>query len=73
MGRTIPRWPSAASRRYFQENLAFELNLLRVTAPLLVRSGTGINDDLNGVELPVTFRAQDLGMQVEVVQSLAKW
>ena len=47
--------------------------MLRVTAPLLVRSGTGINDDLNGVELPVTFRAQDLGMQVEVVQSLAKW
>jgi aspartate--ammonia ligase len=60
-------------KSYFQENLAFELNLLRVTAPLFVRSGTGINDDLNGVELPVTFRARDLGTDVEIVQSLAKW
>jgi len=60
-------------KTYFQENLAFELNLLRVTAPLFVRSKTGINDDLNGVELPVTFRAKDLGTDVEIVQSLAKW
>ncbi|MFA4948004.1 MAG: aspartate--ammonia ligase [Candidatus Krumholzibacteriia bacterium] len=60
-------------KTYFQENLAFELNLLRVTAPLFVRSGTGINDDLNGVELPVTFGAKDLDTDVEIVQSLAKW
>ena len=60
-------------KTYFQENLAFELNLLRVTAPLFVHSGTGINDDLNGVELPVTFRAKGLDAVVEIVQSLAKW
>jgi aspartate--ammonia ligase len=60
-------------KTYFQENLAFELNLLRVTAPLFVRSKTGINDDLSGVEQPVTFRAKDLGADVEIVQSLAKW
>jgi aspartate--ammonia ligase len=60
-------------KTYFQENLAFELNLLRVTAPLFVRSGTGINDNLNGVELPVTFRAKGLEADVEIVQSLAKW
>lgn len=58
----------------FQTNLAFELNLQRVTAPLFVRSGTGINDDLNGVERPVTFRIGGMGdAQAEVVQSLAKW
>jgi aspartate--ammonia ligase len=60
-------------KTYFQENLAFELNLLRVTAPLFVRSGTGINDNLNGVELPVTFCAKGLEANVEIVQSLAKW
>ncbi len=60
-------------KTYFQENLAFELNLLRVTAPLFVRSGTGINDNLNGVELPVTFSTKDLEADVEIVQSLAKW
>ena len=60
-------------KTYFQENLAFELNLLRVTAPLFVRSGTGVNDNLNGVELPVTFRAKELDAGVEIVQSLAKW
>jgi len=37
-------------KEFFQTNLAFELNLLRVTAPLFVQSGTGINDDLNGVD-----------------------
>ncbi len=40
---------------FFQTNLAFELNLMRVTAPLFVEAGTGINDDLNGVEQPVSF------------------
>jgi aspartate--ammonia ligase len=60
-------------KTYFQENLAFELNLLRVTAPLFVRAGTGINDNLNGTELPVSFRARDLDADAEIVQSLAKW
>lgn len=61
-------------KEFFQTNLAFELNLIRVTAPLFVASGTGVNDDLNGVEKPVSFpvRAMD-GMRAEIVQSLAKW
>lgn len=59
---------------FFELNLSTELNLSRVTAPLFVQGGTGINDDLNGVEHPVTFPVRDLpGVQVEVVQSLAKW
>ena len=58
----------------FQTNLAFELNLVRVTAPLFVRTGTGINDDLNGVEKPVRFNIGGMdGQEAEVVQSLAKW
>lgn len=58
----------------FQTNLAFELNLQRVTAPLFVRSGTGINDDLNGVERPVRFSLGAMGDEsAEIVQSLAKW
>jgi aspartate--ammonia ligase len=42
-------------KEFFQTNLSFELNLMRVTAPLFVLSGTGINDDLNGIERPVVF------------------
>jgi aspartate--ammonia ligase len=58
----------------FQTNLAFELGLIRVTAPLFVRSGTGINDDLNGIERPVSFRIGKMGdARAEIVQSLAKW
>jgi len=58
----------------FQTNLAFELNLTRVTAPLFVRAGTGINDDLNGVERPVRFEIGHMdNEEVQVVQSLAKW
>lgn len=58
----------------FQRELAKELNLRRVTAPLFVLSGTGINDDLNGVERPVSFPIDALGgLQAEVVHSLAKW
>lgn len=58
----------------FQTNLAFELKLQRVTAPLFVRSGTGINDDLNGVERPVSFPIKDDGeSRAEIVHSLAKW
>ena len=59
---------------FIQENLAAELRLRRVTAPLFVLKGTGINDDLNGVERPVTFAVKEMNdAQAEVVQSLAKW
>lgn len=59
---------------FFEEQLARALNLQRVTAPPFVRSGTGINDDLNGVEQPVRFRVKNDGdSSVEIVQSLAKW
>lgn len=58
----------------FQTSLAYELNLVRVTAPLFVRSNTGINDDLNGVERPVQFRIGAMQDEsAEIVQSLAKW
>jgi len=59
---------------FFQLNLASELRLRRVTAPLFVKKGTGVNDDLNGVERPVSFPMKDIGDEVaEIVQSLAKW
>ena len=59
---------------FFERNLAAALGLERVTAPLFVRSGTGINDDLNGVEQPLRFRVKEDGdAMVEIVQSLAKW
>ncbi|OGV77420.1 MAG: aspartate--ammonia ligase [Lentisphaerae bacterium RIFOXYB12_FULL_65_16] len=58
----------------FQTNLAFELDLTRVTAPLFVEGGTGVNDDLNGIEKPVSFAVKGIpGVRAEVVQSLAKW
>ena len=58
----------------FQENLSAQLALLRVTAPMVVLQGTGINDDLNSVERAVTFPIRDMGEQkAEVVHSLAKW
>ena len=61
-------------KEFFQMNLSTELRLRRVTAPLFVLKGLGINDDLNGVERPVTFPVKDLGdAQAEVVHSLAKW
>ena len=59
---------------FFQQNLSTELRLRRVTAPLFVLKGLGINDDLNGVERAVTFPIKDLGDAcAEVVHSLAKW
>lgn len=59
---------------FFQQNLASELRLRRVTAPLFVLKGMGINDDLNGVERAVTFPIKDMGDQyAEIVHSLAKW
>lgn len=58
----------------FQRRLAEDLNLRRVTAPLFVLSGTGINDDLNGVERAVSFPVKAVGdRRAEVVHSLAKW
>ncbi len=59
---------------FFQQNISTELRLRRVTAPLFVLKGLGINDDLNGVERAVSFPIKDLGdAQAEVVHSLAKW
>ncbi len=61
-------------KEFFQQNLSTELRLRRVTAPLFVLKGLGINDDLNGIERPVTFPIKDLGeAKAEVVHSLAKW
>ncbi len=63
-----------AIKEFFQQNLSTELRLRRVTAPLFVLKGMGINDDLNGVERPVSFPIKDLGeAKAEVVHSLAKW
>jgi aspartate--ammonia ligase len=85
-GPIKPPWYSAALtpqeterairliKEFFQTNLAFELNLMRVTAPIIVKAGTGINDDLNGIEKPVSFLIRGLDSEkVEIVQSLAKW
>ena len=61
-------------KEFFQQNLSTELRLRRVTAPLFVLKGLGINDDLNGVERAVTFPVKDLqDAKAEVVHSLAKW
>ena len=59
---------------FYQQNLSSELRLRRVTAPLFVECGTGINDDLNGVERPVNFPIKDMNdKRAEIVHSLAKW
>jgi aspartate--ammonia ligase len=59
---------------FFQQNLSAELRLRRVTAPLFVLTGTGVNDDLNGTERAVSFAIKDLrGAKAEIVHSLAKW
>lgn len=59
---------------FFQQNLSSELRLRRVTAPLFVLKGMGINDDLNGVERAVNFPIKDMGEErAEIVHSLAKW
>ena len=60
-------------KRTFQDHLAQALNLKRVSAPLFVEPSTGLNDDLNGVERPVSFDIPAAGMDAQVVQSLAKW
>lgn len=61
-------------KEFFQLALSTELNLTRVTAPLFVEKGKGLNDDLNGVERPVQFPVKDMNeQQLEIVHSLAKW
>ena len=57
----------------FQRNLTVRLNLHRVSAPLFVDGASGLNDNLNGVERPVSFEVPDVGRKGEVVHSLAKW
>ena len=59
---------------FFQINLAEALDLRRVTAPLFVEAGTGVNDDLTGIENPLTFHIKNMpDTTAEIVQSLAKW
>ena len=63
-----------AVKDMLQDNLSAQLALLRVTAPMAVLSGMGLNDDLNGVEKPVSFKVKDMqGRDAEIVHSLAKW
>jgi aspartate--ammonia ligase len=57
----------------FPQTLAEKLSLVKVSAPLFIKSGTGINDDLNGIEKPVRFKLKNVAEPVEIVQSLAKW
>ena len=58
----------------FERSLSGALRLSRVTSPLFVPAGAGINDDLNGVENPVRFSVRNLGGEkMEIIQSLAKW
>ena len=57
----------------FQVNLGQALNLRRVSAPLFVEENSGLNDNLNGVERPVSFDIPDVGANAQVVHSLAKW
>lgn len=60
-------------KRNFVANLKNALNLTRVSAPLFVDPKTGLNDDLNNVERPVSFDIRETGQTVQVVHSLAKW
>lgn len=57
----------------FERKLAKKLNILRVSAPLFVKCGSGLNDNLNGVERPVSFDIKESGTCAEIVHSLAKW
>lgn len=62
-------------RENFQDDLHRALNLTRISAPMFVEAGSGLNDNLNGVETPVSFTMKDMPGKtaVEVVHSLAKW
>ncbi|KEI06926.1 aspartate--ammonia ligase [Clostridium botulinum] len=59
---------------FFERELAYKLNLIRVSAPLFVNASSGLNDNLNGVERPVAFDALDIkDEEIQIVHSLAKW
>ena len=60
-------------KRIFEDNLSAALNIHRVSAPLFVEEKSGLNDNLNGVERPVSFDIKSTGGEAQVVQSLAKW
>ena len=61
-------------KEVFERELTCNLNLVRVSSPLVIEGDTGINDDLNGVEKPVSFNVRGMnGTSVVIVQSLAKW
>lgn len=62
-----------ALKRVFESELCSKLNLKRVSAPLFLESGSGLNDDLNGVERPVEFDVRGGEKQLQIVHSLAKW
>jgi aspartate--ammonia ligase len=62
------------TKERFTKRISESLNLARISAPIAVREGTGINDDLNGIEKPVTFSIKGInGQSASIVQSLAKW
>ena len=63
----------ALLKRLFEDSLGGALHLRRVSAPLFVEASTGLNDDLNGVERPVSFDIPFAGREAQVVHSLAKW
>ena len=58
---------------FFETELSKALNLTRVSAPIMVTPESGLNDNLNGVERPVSFDVKETGQTVEIVHSLAKW
>ena len=60
-------------KRVFEDTLCGSLHLRRVSAPLFVEASSGLNDDLNGVERPVSFDIPAAGREAQVVHSLAKW
>ena len=62
------------TKDFFEKELAKELGLTRISAPLFVRKITGLNDNLNGVEKPVSFEMKEMPSDtIEIVHSLAKW
>ena len=61
------------TKDYFEKDLAKQLNLIRVSAPLFVIPNTGLNDNLNGYERAVSFDIKQIGEIAEIVHSLAKW
>lgn len=60
-------------KQTFQNELSYALNLKRVSAPLFVTEASGLNDNLNGIERPVSFDIPAVGEDAQIVHSLAKW